>query len=206
MSKKATSINRAATKALSRSNMKAELARLMSRANSLAKDAVAAAAAAISASERCRQERGGAAKDVSVAREIVLRAEEAMNLAVEKAHEAVVAEGEGDVVGATVSADAAMSAAQQAAAFSAAVSVMSSKSVATIPDADEEKPTARSRRERAVSQRELAERELSRAIDRSARYLVTYDGRVIATFEREDDAMLFEAVLAPGYTNHKWSD
>ena len=37
---------------------------------------------------------------------------------------------------------------------------------------------------------------LAELIDRSARYLVIYEGAVLATFANEDDALLFEAELA----------
>ena len=37
---------------------------------------------------------------------------------------------------------------------------------------------------------------LTAAIDRSARFLVTYDEKIIATFAREEDAFLLEGELA----------
>ena len=46
------------------------------------------------------------------------------------------------------------------------------------------------------TEREAKERALSELIDSTARYLVFYDGRIVASFASEDDALLFEAELA----------
>ena len=43
---------------------------------------------------------------------------------------------------------------------------------------------------------------IAAAIDRSAHYVVTYNGQLIASFLREDDALLFEAELADLDTAH----
>ena len=51
-------------------------------------------------------------------------------------------------------------------------------------------------RERKAALRKLQEQALSELIDRSAHFLVLYDGHIIATFSREDDAMLYEGELA----------
>ena len=51
-------------------------------------------------------------------------------------------------------------------------------------------------REAKEAERRAQEQALSELIDRSAKYLVLYDGHIIATFTREDDALLFEAELA----------
>lgn len=51
-------------------------------------------------------------------------------------------------------------------------------------------------RERKAELRKLQEQALSELIDRSAHFLVLYDGHIIATFSREDDAMLYEGELA----------
>jgi len=44
--------------------------------------------------------------------------------------------------------------------------------------------------------RAASESVIAHAVDRSARYLVIYNGQLIASFLREDDALLFEAELA----------
>lgn len=44
--------------------------------------------------------------------------------------------------------------------------------------------------------RECEDAFFSAAIDRSAHYVVTYNGQLVATFLNEDDALLFEAELA----------
>ena len=44
--------------------------------------------------------------------------------------------------------------------------------------------------------RSATEELVAELIDRSARYLVIYEGAVLATFANEDDALLFEAELA----------
>ena len=44
--------------------------------------------------------------------------------------------------------------------------------------------------------RSLDDEVLSTAIDRSAHYVVTYNGQLVATFLNEDDALLFESELA----------
>lgn len=62
-----------------------------------------------------------------------------------------------------------------------------------------DKPTKSKRqleREAREAERAAQERALSELIDRSAHFLVLYDGHVIATFAREDDALLFEGELA----------
>ena len=46
------------------------------------------------------------------------------------------------------------------------------------------------------SSRTTSEGTIAHAVDRSARYLVIYNGQLIASFLREDDALLFEAELA----------
>ena len=46
------------------------------------------------------------------------------------------------------------------------------------------------------AERQAKEDALSELIDRMARYLVFYDGRIVATFASADDALLYEAELA----------
>lgn len=55
------------------------------------------------------------------------------------------------------------------------------------------KKTAREARE---AQRAAREKAMSELVGSFASYLVTRDGYVVATFAREDDALLFEAELA----------
>ena len=55
------------------------------------------------------------------------------------------------------------------------------------------KKTAREIREAQAAVREKA---MSELVGSFASYLVTHDGYIVATFAREDDALLFEAELA----------
>ena len=58
------------------------------------------------------------------------------------------------------------------------------------------KGTWRRKREAEKAERQAKEDALSELVDRMARYLVFYDGRIVATFASADDALLFEAELA----------
>ena len=49
---------------------------------------------------------------------------------------------------------------------------------------------------KATKSYRAAAKALAEAIDRTARYLVTYDGAIIATFAHEEDAFLLESELA----------
>ena len=54
----------------------------------------------------------------------------------------------------------------------------------------------RSARDTRKEEREAKERALSELIDSTARYVVFYDGRIVATFASADDALLYEGELA----------
>ena len=54
----------------------------------------------------------------------------------------------------------------------------------------------RSARDARNAERKTKERALSELIDSMARYVVFYDGRIVATFASADDALLYEGELA----------
>ena len=49
---------------------------------------------------------------------------------------------------------------------------------------------------KAADERRKTRQDIAEQVDRSARYLVTYDRRIIATFLRQEDAFLLESELA----------
>ena len=59
-----------------------------------------------------------------------------------------------------------------------------------------EREKRKAERERRERERKERERALAELVGRFASYLVTHDGYIVATFAREDDALLFEAELA----------
>lgn len=191
MSKKATRVTRAAGKALAASNRAAEEAKLASRASGLAKDAIRAAIAAMCASERADASHVGDAPSVKKAAGGVQAATEE---AVECARDAMRAEDMGDAAGAAYAANLSVRAAQRAAVLSATVGVLAGKTREMASKDGAETPRlAAPERE---SHKERAGHELTEAIDRAARYLVTRDGRIVAAFGSEEDALLFESELA----------
>lgn len=198
MSTKATMGSRAVAKALSKSNRATEEAKMASQTTRLAKDAINAAVAAVCAAERASVACGGeGSKDTvpvkTVAKDARLAAEEA----VDRAKDAMKAESEGDAMGAAYFANLSARAAQRAGSLSSAISVLVGKAKALASEKEQGEPAItvagpdREAEELARMSRELADK-----VDRSARYLVTYDRRIIATFLREEDAFLLESELA----------
>ena len=190
--------SRAVSKALSKSKRAADDARLSSQSARLAKDAADVAVAAACAAERANAAQGGQGlKDATsvkrVARDVRLAAEDA----VEWAKDAMRAEGEGDAVGAAYFANLSARAAQRAASLSSAVSVLVGRAKAMASGKEPGVPTVtipgQSKRATELAR---ANQELCDKVNQSARYLVTYDRRILASFLREEDAFLFEAELA----------
>ena len=198
MSKKATMSSRAVSKALAQSNKAAEEAKLASQAARLAKDAINAAVAASCAAERASLERGAnGAKDTTSVKEVAKEVRAAAEEAVERAKEAMKAESAGDATGATYAANLSARAAQRAASLSSAISIlvnMAKELASGKKQADPEVTVAEPRE--GVDKQASLNKALVDAIDRSARFLVTYNGKIIATFLREEDAFLLESELA----------
>ena len=197
MSKKATKSSRAVARALSTSNRAAEDAKLAADAKRLATDAVNAAVAAACAAERAAAVEGGSkATDATSVRKLTRDARAAAEEAVEHAKDAIRAEDLRDAIGAAWSANLSARAAQRAGSLASAAAVIAGKAREMSSAREAREPAVTVAKEHEESQRELMERELKAAIERSARYLVTYDARIIATFAREEDAFLFEGELA----------
>lgn len=198
MSKKATMSSRAVAKALSKSNRAAENAKLESDTRRLAKDAVNAAIAAACAAERATAEADSSkANDTTSVRKVTQDARTAAEEAVEHARDAIRAEDLRDPIGAVWSANLSARAAQRASSLASAVAVIVGKDREMASGRkDAANPTVTVTKVHAGSQRERMDRELAAAIEQSARFLVTYDSRIIATFAREEDAFLLEGELA----------
>ncbi len=198
MSTKATMGYRAVSKALSKSNRAAEDAKLASQTARLAKDAINAAVAAVCAAERASVASGSeGSKDTvpvkTVAKDARLAAEEA----VERARDAMKAESEGDAMGAAYFANLSARAAQRAGSLSSAISVLVGKAKALASEKEQGEPAITvAVKSEAAEMRERMKHELVEAVNRSVRYLVTYDRMVIATTLREEDAFLLESELA----------
>ncbi|MDO4538287.1 MAG: hypothetical protein Q4B54_09015 [Coriobacteriales bacterium] len=199
MSKKATKTSRAAAKALAVSRRSAELSRQATEATRLAKDAINAAIAAACTADRAR----GADKSADAAnarlqnmRGLIQDVRSAAEDAVERAKDAMRAESTGDLVGAVHSAKLSLDSARRANSLAAAISVKdgASKAQASGRDAAEPKLTEAKVRKPTGPGREADA--LACAIERAACYLVTFDGAIIASFMREEDAFLFESELA----------
>lgn len=197
MSTKAIKSNIAVSKALSKSNRASEEARLASRVARLAKDAAKAAVAAVCAAERANVAEGKGVKDTTPVKKVANDARLATEEAVERAREAMKAESEGDPVGAAYYANLSARAAQRAASLSSAVSILVDKTKAMESERKQSEPSVTVAAPNEEAERVARmERELADQVDRSARYLVTYNRRIIATFLREEDAFLLEAELA----------
>lgn len=198
MSTKATMGSRAVSKALSKSSRAAEDAKLSSQATRLVQDAINAAVAASCAAERANATQDSRrVKDTTSVKKVARDVRRATEEAVEWAKDAMRAESEGDAVGAAHFANLSAHAAQRAASLSSADSILVGKAKAMASDKALEEPAVtvpdlNGKAERLAS----LSQELSGEVDRSARYLVTYDHRIIATFLREEDAFLLEAELA----------
>lgn len=193
MSKKATSINRMAASATTGARRRDDVQRAVSRARGIARGAHDAAVVASCAANRAGASMSAAANAFALAREVEAAADEA----VETARRAITAADRGDAVGAAVEANLSARAAQRAASLSAAASIVVGKERASLSgEAALDRTAADIRRRVDVSAREAEQRALSEAIDHSARYLVTYDGRVMASFALEEDALLFESERA----------
>ena len=198
MSKKAIKSNITVSKALSKSSRASEEARLSSQVARLAKDAAKAAVAAACAAERANAAEGGrGVKDTTPVKKVANDARLATEEAVERAREAMKAESEGDSVGAAYYANLSARAAQRAASLSSAVSILVDKTKAMESERKQSEPSVTVAAPNEAAERAARmERELADQVNRSARYLVTYDRRIIATFLREEDAFLLESELA----------
>lgn len=197
MSKKATMSSRAVTKALSKSSKAAGDAKLASDARLLAKDAVNAAIAAACAAERATAEAdSGKANDTTSVRKVTQDARTAAEEAVEHAKDAMRAESQHDPIGAVWSANLSARAAQRAGSLASAAAVIVGTDREMVSGKETADPAVTVAKARVKSQRKGMDRELAAAIEQSARFLVTYDSRIIATFAREEDAFLLEGELA----------
>lgn len=192
MSTKAIKSSRIVAKALASSNRIAEEARQAANASRLAKDAVNAAIAATCAAERTSlAENGCKTSDATDMRKVTKGVRLAAEEAVEHAKDAMRAEDEHDVVAAAFSANLSVQAARRAGSLAAAASVISGKARETAFE-----PRITVGEERTDDSRKRSGDALSLSIERMARYLVTYDGAIIAVFAREEDAFLLESELA----------
>ena len=197
MSKKATKSSRIAAKALAGSNRTAAEARQAADATRLAKDAIKAAIAASCAAERAQLAEGNGRSDSTASMQKVSKdVRSATEEAVEHAKDAMRAESEDDVVSAICSADLSIRAAQRASSLAAAASVISGKTRELASERETAEPKITVDESRPKSSRNRPIDPLAAAIERAARYLVTYDGTIIATFTREEDAFLLESELA----------
>lgn len=197
MTKKATTISRAIAKGLTESNRATEEAKLAKSASGLAQDAINAAVAAACAAERASnisegEKAKGNADIRKITRDVRLAAEEA----VERAKEAIFAEDNRDLVSAVYSANLAAQAAQKAGSLAAAAAVISGKTRKMASDVPAAEPAITVRDERRESRKKAKDRGVSAAIDHAALYLVTYNGRLIASCVNEEDAFLLESELA----------
>jgi hypothetical protein len=197
MSVKATKSSRAAAKALVGSNRAAEESRQAAEASKLAKDAVRAAVAATCAAERAGASEGSGDSDgLASMRKVVKGVRSAAEEAVEHAKDAMRAESEGDVVGAAWSARLSVRAARRASSLAASASVINGRSKELVSGRDPQEPAITVRERHPEPARRSEGDVLSAAIERAARYLVTYDGAIVAAFAREEDAFLLESELA----------
>lgn len=163
----------------------------------MARDAMQAAVAAACAAQRAGDSAstGRPTRSASV-RHIAVQVEEAANEAVESAKDAMTAEDAGDVIGAIVAANLSAKAAQQASSLAVAAEIVIGKDRAMASALPVPEPHALSEKEQKDADAEVAEHALSLEVDRGARYLVYRNGLLLASFLREDDALLFEAELA----------
>ena len=197
MSMKATKSSRIAAKALAGSNRVAAEARQAADATRLAKDAIKAAIAASCAAERAQLTEGNDKSDNATSMQKVSRGvRSAAEEAVEHARDAMRAESERDVVGAVCSANLSIRAARHASSLAAAASVISGKTKELASEREAAQPRITVDENRPKPSRNRPCDPLAVAIERAARYLVTYDGTIIATFAREEDAFLLESELA----------
>ena len=194
MAKNATKIARTANTALSASNKTAKLAK---DASNLKQDAVNAAVAAACAAERaCIATHAARTDDAALLSKLVKDARAAAEAAVEHAREAIRCEDGRDAVAAVLAANNAAYAAQRAGAFSVAADVIVGKKRELASDRELSELVVTVGRERKLTDKQRMKRDLAAVIDRAARYLVTYDGAIVATFANEEDAFLLEGELA----------
>ena len=197
MSMKATKSSRIAARALAGSNRIAAETRQAADATRLAKDAIKAAIAASCAAERAQLAEGNGKSDSAASMQRVSKdVRSATEEAVEHAKDAMRAESEDDVVSAVYSADLSIRAAQRASSLAAAASVMSGKTKELASKREAAEPRITVGEDRPSPSRNRPIDPLAAAIERAARYLVTYDGTIIAAFAREEDAFLLESELA----------
>ena len=194
MSKKATSISRTTNKALAAAAKESKLAGDASR---LAEDAVKAAIFAQCASVRAGQAAQGRASDNLAALNRIARdARKASEAAVEYARAASLREDGRDYAGAVCAAQDSVRAAGRAGSLAAEAAVLVGAKRELSSDTPAPEPSIRATEERKTSARRKREDGLKAAIERSMRFLVIYDGSVIATFANEEDAFLLESELA----------
>ena len=191
MSTNAIKSFRIASKAYSTSTKEDRLAHDASRA---AEDAIKCAAAARAASVRAgsaRGENGAAAlaKCVKGARAAAERAQV-------HAREAIRLGDERDVAGAAFAARDAVRAAEDAGVYAASAAVLIGAKKELASDKETELPAGLAAKKSKAQERAERERNLTAAIERSMRYLVTYGGEIISGFANEEDAFLFEGELA----------
>ena len=197
MSTKATASSRTAAKVLAEHKRAAQAARTAAHIAKLSADATKAAIAAACAAERVRHSDGsGTGSTVTDMVEIERRVHAATDAAIKHASDAMRAESTGDVVSAVCFANLAARAARQAASLATVSSVIGgmSKEMRSGKETAVPEPSPRDTQspQPATTRRDT----LISAIDTCARYLITYDGKIISAFEREEDAFLFESELA----------
>lgn len=196
MSTKATKASRTVAKVLAGSNRAAEEARQASDATRLARDATNAAIAAACAAKRAGLTEGGRTGGDTGMRKVAKGVRAAAEEAVKHAKDAMRAEDAGDVVSATWSANLSLQAARRAGSLAAAASVISGTAREMASDREASEPSITVSERHAEPSRGRQGDALSSAVERAARYLVTYDGAIIAAFAREEDAFLLEGELA----------
>ena len=197
MSTKATASSRKATKALAEHNRTAQMARAAANATRLTEDAKKAAIAAACAAERARISDGThTTSTVSDIFEIESRVRKATEEAIRHASDAMKAESTGDIVDAIHSANLAANAARRAASLATVASVIGGMAQEMASESQPEVPEISVKDRRTAKPTDRRSDTLSAAINHNSNYLVTYDGKIIATFDREEDAFLFESELA----------
>ena len=197
MSTKATKSSRLVNQALSASKKDAAQAKLARETSRLAKDATDAATAAVCAAERASvASTGTGSKDATSVAKIAQDAREAAEQAIAYAQEAMRAESMDDLAGAVNAANLATRAAQRVALLATTASVLTGKAKAGFAAEPQVSEPATTARAKAADERRKTRQDIAEQVDRSARYLVTYDRRIIATFLRQEDAFLLESELA----------
>ena len=197
MSTKATASSRKAARAITGHKRDERVARAAADAAKLAKDAEKAAIAAACAAERVRISNGNTTNSsVTDIFEIQDRVRSATKQAIKYATNAIQSESVGGDVNVICFANQAATYARKAAALATVAAVIAGMKKEMISNNEPTVPEISENDRHAARTPTKQHDTLAAAINHSSRYLVTYDGKIIATFEREEDAFLFESELA----------